>query len=376
MLTVEVRDVDLVTVGAVDNFTTLTLTQTWMAVGVWVLEVPTDAPEVSLLLTPGAGIVVRDGVDVLFAGPVDAGPTGFNAVRRELAATDSGQTDTTTVTGADDMVVLADRVCHPSPVDGNPATQGYDIRTGPASTVLWSYIHDNAADGAVTARQTPYLTMAPDPGVGAVMTQQARWQNLLEFLAEVATQGGMTVTVTQVGRQLVAAVTAQIDRTGDVVFSPAYGDLADVVYEITRSTATAVYLGAQGDLAERAIGEAATPGVRRIEMFADRRDVADPTQITALAEAALADATGVTSLTVTPAATDAYRYGVDYSIGDLIGVDLDGIRLSAQVTRVTTVLDPGGMVRTIGVGDITTPVARLYTAIRGLSARLTQLERT
>ena len=376
MLVVEVRDASLNTIAIIDNYTRLTLTQNWLGVGVWVLELPTSAPEVVSLLTAGSGIIVRDGPTILFSGPADTGVNGLVCVRRELKVTDREESDTTTITGADDMVWLADRVAHPSPIDANPLTQGYDINTGPATTVIWQYINDNAGPGAVAIRRVPFLTMAPDPALGTVMTQQARWQNLMIWLNDLAIQGGVNITATQLARLIVVTVELSHNHSADVVVSPQYGDLADVVYEVTRSSATAIYMGAQGNLAARVIGQASIAGVRRVEQFADRRDVSDPTVVTALVAVALTVATGTTSMTVTPSPTDSYRYGIDYKLGDLVGIELDGVEVSARVQQVQTILDVNGMARTISVGDITTPIAQLYNAIASLGARINQLERS
>jgi hypothetical protein len=280
--------------------------------------------------------------------------------------------------GADDMVWLAERVAHPQPATASPPWTGqdYDVRTGPASSVILGYVGANAGPSAVTARRVAGLTLAADPAAGSTITGRARFQPLLAFLAELATGGGVTVTVTQSGASLVAAAVATVDRSADVAFAHDLGNLESSEYAVAASNGSVLYVGGQGEGTARVFTVASNGSSRRVESFADRRDVTDPAELAEVAAVLLAERAGKTSLTVNPIDTPTCRYGVHYRLGDLVRLDIDGVAVVDRVVAVRTVLSAAGLTReiTIGAESSAGPIA-LFAGLRNLNRRITQLER-
>lgn len=373
MLTVEVRNASLVPVGTVDTFESLTFAEVWMGVGGWVLELEPQSSAVDELLRPGAGIIVKDGGRIVYSGPVGIGPNSQPTARRDRS-TVGEPVDTLTIFGDDDMVHLADRRAHPSPYDGNFASQAYHVVTGPASTVMLTYIAANLGDDALPARHLSGIVLAGDPATGEIVTGRGRTQTVLELCNEVAVGAG--VRIVQDRRNLRVKASAVVDRSADVIFSVEFGNLAGVVYEQAPSEATVVYVAGQGEGAARQFVEASVPGVRRIEAFVDRRDIDNVDELHAAARVALTELAGTATLTLNPLDSDFMRYGVDYHLGDLVKVIVDGVSIVDQVRAVETTVDADGVDRQFTIGALApVGIQALFAQLRRMSARVGQLER-
>lgn len=376
MLSVKVRDANLVPVGALDDFTSLRCTRRWLGVGGWQLTVPATSQALAPLLTPGAGIVVVEDGATIFSGPVDSGAGGAAVARRELVDDNGAVSDQVTVTGSDDMVWLADRVAHPSPASGDVSVQAYDARAGVASTVIAQYINANCGAGALPARRVTGLVLDTDQVAGAFVTGQGRWQNLGQLVTELGKQGDVNVTVLQDARRLLVTVVAPVDRSQSVVFSPALGNVVKVVVETTRSAASAVYVAGRGEGVARAVVEAAGPG-RRIEQFVDRRDVDNAPELAVIAGTEIVDRVGVTSVSVVPVESGSFRFGVDYQLGDMVGVKVDEGRTSQRIVAVDITLDQSGFTRSLSLGQVAdSGTVAIMSRLNRHTRRLNQLERT
>lgn len=382
MLSVYVRDErDLSRAGQIDYFESLTCIERLHGAGRWVIQAPLSSPGMDLFLELGehAGIVVQDEATkrVVFAGPVGVDASGRPTIVRDLVGAGEELVSRLTVTGSDDTGRLADRLALPQPLTAAPpfSVQAHDVLTGPATTVLLDLIDRNAGPSAVAARQITGLSIGVDPAQGSTITARARYQTLLSFLAELATAGGVTFEVRQVGAQLVASARLVADVSAEVAFSPAFGNLASFTYSVEAATGTAVYVAGQGEGTARMVVLTAGTG-RRIEQFVDRRDVDDWAELGAAATVALAEGAGRTSLVVEPIDTTSALYGKDYRLGDRVAVIVDGERITDVVTTVTTTVQGEEFARRITVGpeDNRGPAA-LYAGLSTLGRRVRQLER-
>lgn len=376
MLTVRVRDASLDIVGELDAFESLVWTDRLHGVGGWALAC--DPSSVGPLLEPGAGLVVVDELDqVVMSGPTGVGPTGLPTYARDIGWADGAPTDTLVVYGTDDMVHLSDRLAHPSPAQWDPPfdAQAYDVRTGAASTVLLELIDVNAGPHAATPRRVAGLALSVDPVAGATVTARARWQNLLGLLGELGAAGGVVCTVRHSSGTLLASVRSARDLSSAVAFSASFGNIDAASYAVEAATATTVYVGGQGEGEAREVAVLSSPG-RRIEAFVDRRDVDDSAELAAAAAAALVESAGRTSLQITPTETATCAYRRHYDLGDVVAVDIDGVRFAEQVTSVQSTLAAGAVTRQVTVGreSASGPLA-LFAGIRSLSRRVQHLER-
>lgn len=376
LLTVETRDDALAPTGVVNHLRQLKFTERDLQVGGWALTVPATAPEVEQLVA-GAGIIVRDASRaIVYSGPVNVGGNGNPvAVRTNSVAAGGRTVDEVTFYGSDDLVWISDRVAHPVPSTGITSSAATDSRSGVASSVLLGFIDANAGPGALVDRRVTGLTLAADPLLGLSSTWTGRWQNLLVLAREIATAADLGLSVRQVGRGLVASVSARTDRSAVVRFGVPIGNLEAVTYDQKPATATAVYAGGSGTGAARLIAEATLPG-RRIERFVDRRDIAASPELTVAADTALTEAIGALSVKVTPDGDGPFTYGTDYRLGDLVGVIVDGVTIVDRVVAVETTITAAGVDRAVTLGSETaTGTAGLFAGLAQLSRRVNQLER-
>lgn len=356
MLTVTVRGPDMEPLHLVEDLTSLEWQTKHLGLGGWVMTLPADGQSSDLLRRPDVGITVTDSDDmVLLSGPVEVSLPDAGAVDQTITP-DGG---VLTITGTDDMGWLADRIVVP------PTPSSRDTHTGTAGAVVAAFVDAHAGPGA-GARAVPGLQV-PVSAVGPEITHSARFSPLLEVVAEVAAIGGLRAVVSQVGRTLALAVEETSDLSGAVLYSIEAGNLAAARVATSVARSTALYVGGQGQGAAREVVEVAAAGVRRRESFLDRRDLATTAQLEAAGAVALEKNSGSVSVSVQPIADGGAVFGVDFRLGDLVGVEVGGVRTAQRVTASTWRLSPSGVEHTITVGA---------SASYGASALLRSAENT
>lgn len=377
----ESRAADRTLSGVLGDLASLTFTERWMDVGGWVAVMPTASNAAALLTVAGAGIVVTDDLGrPLFSGPANLTADGTQtAVERTRSEQDGVESDITTVAGIDDWGTLRERLAHPEPVALDTGAAEYDVRTGPATTVLLEYIDANAGPSAVAARRIAGLVLNTDPATGSTITGRARFQQLHALLRELAIIGGATVDVRQVGDNLEVTAYATIDRTASVVFAPELGNTVRVKSLATSTDATDVLIAGQGDGTARTTAwrTAVTPfPARRLERFIDRRDLATLAELEAAGDAYLLENGGVISVEVDPIDTATFQYGRDYRLGDLVGIAVGAAILPTRLTACTTTIKAGTLTRTLTIGvEPTRGTAALLRSISNVGSRVSTLER-
>lgn len=366
----EIRDASGVIVAACEDYTSATFVAKWLDLGAWTITLPLLSTSTALLLAPGAGVQLSlDDVPV-FSGPVITADGDTGDGRGQI-----------TISGVDDMVVLADRLASPQPGTAAPPynLNAYDTRTGVAETVIKAYVNLNAGPGAVSARRWPGLSIATDLVRGSTVTGNARWGRLLDVTAELANAGGL-------GLRCVALqfdVTAPADRSAVVEFSEQRGSLGRVSFSMQAPGATYVYVAGGGEGTARTLIEAAaTPSLSagwwRRERFRDARDTTDPTVMAQRAVDELdadVDATKL-GLTIETIDTPGTRWPTDYSLGDFVSVvtpwDTTLIRRVTALQIALTAEAGTTVTPTLGVLAPETPAA--ITAIAAQARRLARLE--
>jgi hypothetical protein len=174
MYHIYIRDANLNKIGELTDFNKLELIPRFNAVGSFVLDLPTDSFAARELIKPKSGIIVsRDGKNV-FSGPVTLRKRSFN-----------GSSDTMTFSGNDELVHLVRNLAYPV-TDGPFTNNDYDVKTGPAETIMKRYLTDNI--GWRLDRALAIVTEA-DQGMGNVITGRARFQTLLELMQSLALAG-------------------------------------------------------------------------------------------------------------------------------------------------------------------------------------------
>lgn len=313
-----------------------------LALGEWEMSGAVDAVE----LASGYTIddidtirVVDDGL-IIFAGqlaPVDAGDYGG------LQITYNAEGERFVMRGPDVWSVLTLRVAYPTPSTEPPWADGHDTRSGVASTVAAAYLEHNLGSSALPARQVTASIV--DGFAGTTGTWTARLQRLDALVARICADGGITChpSVGFDGGLRVALVAAG-NRSNRTVLSD-QGDLVSIKRQVVPASTSYVIAGGQGELSSRtfaAIGGGF--GLERRETFVDARNLASATEVAQRAATALAEAAG--GLTVSAVLSDAatqradMRYLTDYEVGDVVALEINGVRHQTPITAVTISISP------------------------------------
>lgn len=357
--------------GVVDVFDKLTIVERHLGLGTWVLEIPLDNDMVPYLVAPGAGVQVKlDGLTVM-SGP-----------HRAKAVTIDGSNRSLVLAGVSDLTVLADRRVHPQPGSSAPpySSTAYDVRTGPAETVVKEYVDVNAGPGAIVTRRRTGFTVTTSAGTGATVTGRGRWHQLLPFVVELCVLGGIGIRCVD----LTFDTYNPVDRSATVEFSDARESVASISYEDQAPEATYVYVGGGGEGVSRTIleaqnAEAMAAGWDRIETFADRRDTTDTTELAQAATLALigeaSTDTERVGVKIVPIDVENTAYRTDYYLGDTVSyVDPFGTKSTKTVQAVTTEITPSVTTVAPTLGTIEPDVQRQFSRLQSLARRTARLE--
>lgn len=367
------------------RYRSATLVPRHNAVGRWSLVAPLSAVDLGVL--DGGWRIAWDG------DPVDG--LGGYIDRAELSVDRDKGVPSITLSGPDDMTVLAERLAYPNPLVNSAAqgTPAYDVRTGVASTVILQYIRYNAGDLALTPRVTEnFVSAITDPAIGSAVSGRARFDPLLDVVAPLAEQAGLAITVTSTTAGMrTLDIAAVRDLTAKARFSIALRNLQSIRYELRAPTATFVVAGGAGEDSARMFRPATDSGGvatwRWCETFVDARSASATdggTELSAAATKRLGEVGAVELVDLVPLDTDRLTYGVDYRLGDQVlgefGFDT-GLLVPAIIREVEITVDRGGQGPLVHVQPraSTLPLtARRKTdrTIRDLGARVGRLERT
>lgn len=223
--------------------------------------------------------------------------------------------------GVDDLDVLDRSLAWPSPSQpiGNQVA-AYDSRTGVASTILQGYWADNIGQSAQAARRNSRVVIETDAVVGATVSEQARFDNLLILSQSVANKGGIQFRA-RTNIDGFTRLSCRAPRTmPDVKFSTALGNATDVQWSREGGVSDMIG-GGQGDLDQRAFVISTDPAVTaaygRREDFYDYRN-ADPAQLQTDTDAKRAEKAPTRQASFTPLDTPTVRFGRHYRLGDTV----------------------------------------------------------
>lgn len=364
----QIRNPDLELEGEISDFTKLELVLRFNAVDSWVLNLPTAAGDV---IQAGWGIVLKRDARTVLSGPLTSRHRVWNV-----------DGDALELGGVSDDVSLEDRLARPSAPPYVAAA--YDVRTGPAETVLKGYVNANLGPGATADRALPGLVIGASAGAGDVVTGRARFDVLGDLLRELALAGGdLGFRIVQAGPgALRFEVYEPVDRTGTAIFSKSLGNLTKFELLEQVSEANAATVGGGGEGTGRVFYETTDPGEitrwnRRIEVFRDRRDTTDVLELEQTADEELAGKAEKTGLSITPIDTARLAFLVDYGLGDRVTVDVDGVPVRDVLREVKITLDGDGetIVPTVGTPGTTKDLLEIFGRIRAVARKVRSLER-
>lgn len=385
-LLVEVRRGDYTRAGQIDakDVRDLTCTLRLNNLGAWSITLPETAAAAAELRVPGAGIVVTLDDDVLLSGPLVAG---------ELKQR-QGEVDTWTFEGIDDGWVIADALAWPNPgvpsvaLQPGTANTGYDLRDGPAETLMRAYVSANVGPLAVGSRKVPVLDLAPDLGRGPSVRGSARFTPMGELLSGLATIAGLTFRVRANGDRLLFEVGTRTDRTALVRFDVDNDTADEASYRFEAPGLTRAIVAGQGEGVQRLfVSRSSTASLaaealwgRRRERFVDRRDTTEEAVLVQAGDEALADE-GRTrvGVKISPVDTAAVRFWRDWRIGDTASATIGDVTLQDVISEATATYGPDGLQVKAVLGDPSVAaqntVVQLLEEQRRIKTRTGRLER-
>ena len=282
------------------------------------------------------------------------------------------------VTGIDDIGLLARRVIYPDPTAADPGTAtatAYTV-TGKLETAVLGIIGMNAEEGkALNDRRIPNLTTAVSQGTGDEVTLTSTFDEVLDFILTALSDSSLGIRETwkpKTGTFEIGIVTAE-DRSRNVVFSVENGTLAGwkhtqeapeanvIIARGMEITATAEATASDDTTADTttetakvyqwAVASDAESVERwgRIEKYVERSDISTikdeeagteetpeetlvRLQKAAAEELLEAEGKESWSLTVTP--TDMTAWRTAWNLGDTVAFVADGEKLTAQIAEV------------------------------------------
>jgi hypothetical protein len=361
-LVVEVRDPDLQRIGQIvpEDLVGATFVSRFNNVGMWELQLPYGHYLGELLRLPGYGIIVTGpSNEIIISGPT---------ISAKLEQTSENVSGDWVIMGADDSLLLSERLLYPTPTSDDLANQvdSHDIRSGPAETVIKQYLAANTGSVAPLSRRVSNLSIQTDLGRGEVVYAAARFDQMQELFYNLAQVGGLGYKIEQLGTGLTFSVYEPLDRSSVIRLDLENQQLSKTEYAYGIAKITRAIVGGQGEAEQRKFLEVSTVDSleaesswgRRIEVFKDSRNTNEDDDLTQTGLEALVDeGKTVIEMTVSPSDDINMKYGKDWFLGDKVMVVANNIEATAVVTEIGISIQADGVRITSTVG---TPVALDY----------------
>lgn len=209
--------------------------------------------------------------------------------------------------------------------------------TGNAESVLKEAVRLNAI-----VRLGLPLTIGPNLNRGATVTASLRFQSLWERLMPVTDGAGigelLGVSVKHVGNGLVLDVWEP--KTYNKPIDVTSGILKEWSWTRTAAQATRAVAGGQGDGTLRLYREKAKTELEtllnwKMESFRDARDTADPTLMYKRIDEVLAEGAEKAGLALVLSQTSNFQYGKNFSIGDMVTVNVGTGQMVERLEEAT-----------------------------------------
>ncbi len=275
---------------------------------------------------------------------------------------DDGEQPVMKLSWRDTLSYLDNEHAWPNPgTSTGQGSQAVDGRTGYATSIICGFVDANIGPSAPTGRRAPGLIMAGDPGAGSYLADrvEARWTPLLELCQGVALVGGVQFYIATRDSFHYFTTRAVLDLSGSVLLDPKIGSVGAGSWTWAGPEATRVIALGAGEGTDRLVLEVFTQESLEQEARWGRRvylhdsSTEDPAVLRAEAERVLAQK--LSTLTVSYVASGVgFAPGVDFNLGDEVGLPLSGIRVKAkkQVGEIrTTVSASSGVEVEAKAGD-------------------------
>ena len=359
-ISVEVRDRNLQRVG--------TITSQWLdfqarivhnGVGEWELTLPASHPMAEVLFTPGSGIVVSLYGEEKMSGPV---------TQPERTTDQKNPDGSYTFRGVTDDILLADALAFPEPsnADATSQTVTNDVRSGDAETLMREYVAANIANNAPTGRLGGFrdlLQVEPtNQNRGPTLTKSPRFQNLGELLGEIAVLANLGFHIVQRGNVLQFEVLTIADRSDLVRLDVRNGTMTKETLAVSPPKVTRTVVAGQGEGVDRVfVTRTTTESLaaeeewgRPIEHFIDQRNASELVELEQAGDKSLLEyGFTATAVKAIPSDDQTMLYGVDWEVGDTVGLVSFGQETTAKATAAVIIANKSTVAVGASIGDIT-----------------------
>jgi hypothetical protein len=362
--------------GLVDTWHSLDLTLRLNRGGFWNIVLAANTAQAQLLGPSDRILIYRNG-SPLMSGPV-------RSIQNVLSA--GSAIPVVSISGIDDTSRLGHRLAWPDPsrAASDQSVTEYAVVTGAAETVVRTLIDNNAgptAAGYTTPRDIPGLTLTADAAQGATVTSSTRWDNLGTESNDVALAGGVVFQILQdVDGALNLSFSEPSDVSSEITLSPELGNLRSWSYSLNAPTATQVTVAGSGEGILR-ITEGRTASAdawgERFEVLSDARDTGDLAVMAQRGDVILEEGAASGGLNLQPIDTPGRTFGVDYQLGDTVGVDIgdNGVFVDVVTEVRITATSSGELLRPVlGSAAASGASPLVYDRVADLNKRLSNLE--
>jgi hypothetical protein len=230
------------------------------------------------------------------------------------------------------------------------------VKTGLADDIIVEFVDENLGGSATDSARdwSDLILIRSAPGNGPTIHKAASRRNLLKTIQEIAQQATVQGTPTFFDINYLPAskvfefrtYTQQrgFDRSigqTSLVFSPEYGNLANVIREdIYTNEITYAYAAGQGQADERVVVSASDTTrigfspFGRIEVVSDSRNTSNTDQLNAEAETRVRIGRPIRTFSGQIINKPGSEYGLDWFWGDKVRVEIDGEVLTARIDAI------------------------------------------
>ncbi|MET0698585.1 MAG: hypothetical protein ABWY93_02875 [Mycobacterium sp.] len=398
--TILITDKDLNVVGdPLEHWTSLQATVRWKEPGSGQIVTPAHK-YVREQIQPGNRVVIIRRVfglsDTLISGPIE------EVLRERSDDGENGGVGVMTITFADDMSWLGARVTYPQPgKEPKDQTADYWEYTGSPVTAMVNLVNLNAGPAALTARRVPQLLVGAETAIAGVKSVKVktRFEKVTDVLRRIATQGNgdsfdpdsLGFTCKQVNQDILFTVVRSRDLRGQVIFSFNVGNLQYYAFDLVAPEITHPIVGGQGSNLDGEVSGSARfvdlfPTTNTANLAWGRYESFEPMDgsqgnaaLAAQAVTVLAEHGESARLASNASDTPDQRFGVHYTVGDLVSLELQtGQFVSGLVQTINVQAYPtAGEVVGVTIGNQAARYDSAYVRqLRTLNRRVGDLERT
>lgn len=389
LIWVEILDKNLVSQGPV-QFVNINAQLYYNAVGSYTITIPYSDAIWNVMMAGDFMVNVNWRGLFMFGGKCET--PGYQDSIPGAPGSSTGAGPFITLTGADYLGLIANRICYPSPgaTWAAQTAQSTDtVSAMPLETAIKHYVNNNIGPSAISARRHSLLDVAASSGRGAAVSYTVGFSsgvdlNLLDVIrALIASTGnsnamGVQVTRNSAAHRLLFDIYIPRNLTGKAWFSEQLGNMTAIQFSLIDPTCTDSLVQGAGTSFVQQTAAGRTQW-NAVEIFNDSSSETVVANLTTTAQNALLTGAAGPTMSITASDIPFLTFGRDYGLGDIVSVEVrPGVVYSDVVTGVTLTADPTQspeitVVPTIGQNANST--ATDPTVIGQLTARIQALEK-